>query len=141
RLARLAPRVPGLSAKIADGVTPALCSSAFVHRGVLGYRTVGTLCPNAVLDTMGTRVDDVATPGRFLVVTTVEPTDGQREEIERRAGVVRLARAVPALARWLTKGHATAAIVRPDRTVLCAGRSLASLYTRLPALPRRVAGT
>ncbi|WP_067860255.1 bifunctional 3-(3-hydroxy-phenyl)propionate/3-hydroxycinnamic acid hydroxylase MhpA [Nocardia shimofusensis] len=133
RLVRLAGRVQGVGAKVADGVTPALRESDFVHRAAFRRGLAGTLCPNPAVDERGRRLDEVA-PGRFLVVTTVRPTDGQRDEIERRGGVVIQAKAGSGLARWLREGHATAAIVRPDRMVLRAGRSLSSLHTWLPTM-------
>ncbi|MGW0041304.1 bifunctional 3-(3-hydroxy-phenyl)propionate/3-hydroxycinnamic acid hydroxylase MhpA [Rhodococcus sp. NPDC003348] len=131
RLAPLTARIPTLGAKITDGVTPALRPSALVHRGGLRRGLAGTLCPNPVLGTDGRRLDDAA-PDRFVVVTSIEPTDGQRYEIERRGAVVLRAPAGSDLAHWLARGHVTAAVVRPDRTVMRAGRSLSSLYTTLP---------
>ncbi|MDV7268795.1 3-(3-hydroxyphenyl)propionate hydroxylase, partial [Rhodococcus oxybenzonivorans] len=73
----------------------------------------------------------------FLLVTTIEPSAGQRYEIERRGAVVVPAPPGSDLGRWLADGHATAAIVRPDRTVMQTGRSLAALYTGIPAFRSR----
>ena len=36
------------------------------------------------------------------------------------------------LARWLGRANVRAAVVRPDRTVMCAGRDAAALCARVP---------
>ncbi|GAB2636293.1 bifunctional 3-(3-hydroxy-phenyl)propionate/3-hydroxycinnamic acid hydroxylase MhpA [Nocardia goodfellowii] len=124
-------RMPGFSATVTDSATPRLCRSTFVRRPALATRCLaGTLCPNAVLDTGG-RLDDVA-PDTFLIVSTVEASPGQRREITRRGGVIIEVAPTSALGRWLRRGRAAAAIVRPDRTVMATAGSLASLYTLLP---------
>lgn len=131
RLAPLAARIPGLSAKVTDSATPALYPSAFVHRNPVRRGLVGALCPNPVLDGDGRRLDDTV-PARFLFVTAREPSAGQRYEIERRGAVVVPAPPGSHLGRWLAGGHAVAAIVRPDRTVMRTGRSLSALHTAIP---------
>ncbi|MFC0447232.1 bifunctional 3-(3-hydroxy-phenyl)propionate/3-hydroxycinnamic acid hydroxylase [Rhodococcus jostii] len=131
-LAPLAGGIPGLSAKVTDSATPALHPSAFVHRNPVARGLAGTLCPNPVPDGDSRRLDDTV-PARFLFVTTREPSAGQRYEIERRGAVVVSAPPGSDLGCWLAGGHAAAAIVRPDRTVMRAGRSLAALHTELPA--------
>ncbi|AWK70363.1 3-(3-hydroxyphenyl)propionate hydroxylase [Rhodococcus oxybenzonivorans] len=136
RLAPLAGRVPGVAAKITDSTTPALRRSEFVHRPAPAWGLAGNLCPNPILDGDGRRLDD-STPARFLLVTTIEPSAGQRYEIERRGAVVVPAPPNSDLGRWLADGYATAAIVRPDRTVMQAGRSLAAIYTGIPAFRSR----
>jgi 3-(3-hydroxy-phenyl)propionate hydroxylase len=83
----------------------------------------GRLCPNATLAD-GTRFDDTAA-GRFTLVTTHTPPAAERAELERRD--IKLVRADGDLRRWLHRGHATAALVRPDGTVLRAGRDLPEL--------------
>jgi 3-(3-hydroxy-phenyl)propionate hydroxylase len=77
--------------------------------------------------------------GRLALVTTVPPTIRQRARIERFGAVVVPAPASTPLHAWLTQGRAHAAIVRPDGTVLRAGRGLAALCTALPR-PERPAG-
>jgi 3-(3-hydroxy-phenyl)propionate hydroxylase len=42
------------------------------------------------------------------------------------------------LGRWLRRGGATAAIIRPDRTAMQAGRRLASLCDALPSFTAAV---
>jgi 3-(3-hydroxy-phenyl)propionate hydroxylase len=84
----------------------------------------GRLCPNATLPD-GTRLDDTSHRG-FLLVTTVEPTTTQQRELALRG--VRLVRATAGsqLDAWLSSGHATCALVRPDFTVMQSGRGLAA---------------
>jgi 3-(3-hydroxy-phenyl)propionate hydroxylase len=48
----------------------------------------------------------------------------------RRGVVVLVADNGSELQKWLRRGRATAAIVRPDRTVMCAGRDIAALCGR-----------
>ncbi|WP_433462667.1 hypothetical protein [Spirillospora sp. CA-128828] len=95
-----------------------------------GRALAGRLCPNAPLDG-GRRFDDVAA-GRFAIVTATEPSAGQRAEIERRGAVVITTGPGDALDHWLRRGRVGAAIVRPDGTVLRAGR-LSALHTAVPA--------
>ncbi|WP_433473051.1 bifunctional 3-(3-hydroxy-phenyl)propionate/3-hydroxycinnamic acid hydroxylase [Spirillospora sp. CA-142024] len=129
----VAPRlrlVPGLREQIANSATPALRRSGLVARSRPGRALAGRLCPNAPLDG-GRRFDDVAA-GRFAIVTATEPSAGQRAEIERRGAVVITTGRGDALDHWLRRGRVDAAIVRPDGTVLRAGR-LSALHTVLPA--------
>ncbi|MBC2592454.1 bifunctional 3-(3-hydroxy-phenyl)propionate/3-hydroxycinnamic acid hydroxylase MhpA [Rhodococcus aetherivorans] len=133
RIAPLVRWIPGLSARVTDSATPALCPSAFVHRKPFPGYLAGALCPNVILDIDGHRFDD-ATPALFMLVTAIPPTEAQRYEIERRGAFVVPAPPDSALGRWLASRGATVAIVRPDRTVMRAGRSLSALYTMLPAL-------
>jgi 3-(3-hydroxy-phenyl)propionate hydroxylase len=130
----LAPRlhlVPGLRARILSSQTPALRRSALVERPALRRGLAGTLCPNAILDD-GRRYDDIAA-GSFAVITAAEPTEAQRAHIKQRGAVLLTARPGTELHRWLRRGHARAAVVRPDGTVLRSGRDLATLCATLPA--------
>jgi 3-(3-hydroxy-phenyl)propionate hydroxylase len=103
--------------------TPALRRSGLVSRPRLRRGLAGRLCPNAPLPA-GHRFDDVAA-GRFALVTTEIPTAAVRAELERRDVV--LVTAGADLRHWLRRGRATAALVRPDGTVLRAGRDLSEL--------------
>ncbi len=59
---------------------------------------------------------------------TTEPLDAAHDELlTRRGAVVLVAEHDSELEKWLRRGHATAAIVRPDRTVMRAGRDPAAL--------------
>ena len=127
----LVPRlrlIPGMRHRVLDSATPALHRSALVvHRGRIAHRLAGTLCPNPVMPD-GRRLDDWLTTG-FTLVTAEPLTAGNQ------ASGVRVVVAPPdsELARWLGRGCARAAIVRPDRTVMCAGRDAAALCARIPA--------
>jgi FAD binding domain len=79
----------------------------------------------------GRRFDDVA-GGRFAVVTTADAAPEHRAEVEERGGVLVPAAPGTPLHRWLRRAHATAAIVRPDGTVLRAGCNLSELRAALP---------
>jgi len=117
--------VPGLRDKVVDSTTPALHPSALVSRSRRGRRLAGTLCPNPLLPG-GQRLDDVLGP-RFALITT-EPLDVADEALLRGRGVeVLVAERGSELGRWLRRGRAMAAIVRPDRTVMRAGRDTAAL--------------
>ncbi|HEX2893672.1 MAG TPA: bifunctional 3-(3-hydroxy-phenyl)propionate/3-hydroxycinnamic acid hydroxylase [Marmoricola sp.] len=117
-----APRLhhaPGLRQRLLDGETPRLSRSALVVRQPL-QRLPGRLCPNVPL-VDGSTFDD-AGDGRFVLVTR-QPLDDARRDQLASLGVrlVEVAASSP-LGRWLASGRASAALVRPDHTVMCAGR-------------------
>ncbi|MEH0841213.1 bifunctional 3-(3-hydroxy-phenyl)propionate/3-hydroxycinnamic acid hydroxylase [Micromonospora sp. CPCC 205711] len=121
----VAPRlhlVPGLTDLATDSRTPPLHRSDLVVRPRLRRGLAGGLCPNAIIDG-DRRFDDVAA-GRFAIVTSIEPSAAQRADIEQRGAVLIVARPASELHRWLGTGAARAAVVRPDGTVLHAGRRL-----------------
>ncbi|MFI5507185.1 bifunctional 3-(3-hydroxy-phenyl)propionate/3-hydroxycinnamic acid hydroxylase [Mycobacterium sp. NPDC051804] len=122
--------VPGLRKKIVGSRTPALHRSAFVGRTYVPGQLPGTLCPNQLCSD-GRRLDDVLGDG-FTVVTAILPTDAQRSALDARGVAVHVAAPGSELAEWLRDGHATAAVIRPDRTVMCAGRDLQKLYEVVP---------
>ena len=131
----VAPRlrlVPRVSRLVLSSETPALRGGELVVRPRLRRSLAGRLCPNAALED-GRRLDDLA-GGRFAVVATAGGSPEQRAEIEGRGGVLVSARPGNPLHRWLRRGHATAAIVRPDGTVLRAGPDLSALCAALPHL-------
>jgi 3-(3-hydroxy-phenyl)propionate hydroxylase len=68
----------------------------------------------------------------FALITTVRPYAFQRALLEEHGAVVHIAEPGRELAHWLRRGRATAAIVRPDRTVMRAGRNLSELCALLP---------
>ena len=122
--------LPGVGSKIISGRTSALRKSAFVVKTGKPRQLSGTLCPNFVLAD-GKRLDNVAGDG-FLVVTIAAPTEGQRAALgERGAGII-VGQPGSELDRWLRHGRATAAIVRPDRTVMQASRRLSTLGDAIP---------
>ncbi|MFI6317160.1 hypothetical protein ACIBG8_06565 [Nonomuraea sp. NPDC050556] len=132
--AALAPRLhllPGFKQRILSSATPPLPRSSLVAGPRLRRRTLaGRLCPNPILDGER-RFDDVAA-GRFAMLSSAPATAAQQAEVEQRGGILLLARPGSELHRWLRRGHVTAAIVRPDGTVLRAGRDLSSLCANLP---------
>jgi 3-(3-hydroxy-phenyl)propionate hydroxylase len=122
--------IPGVRAKIVDSTTPALHSSELVVKSRGRRQLAGRLCPNAVLAD-GKRLDEVV-GARFAVVTSAPLNPSQQDEITRRGAVVVTAPPGTDLALWLRAGRASAAVVRPDRTVLCAGRNLAETCDAVP---------
>jgi 2-polyprenyl-6-methoxyphenol hydroxylase-like FAD-dependent oxidoreductase len=117
--------VPGLRGKVVDSTTPALHSSALVRNARRRHQLTGTLCPNPLLPD-DHRLDDIL--GNGFAVITNNPLGAEAEASLRRRGVVvLLAEPGSELAAWLRRGRAAAAIVRPDRTVMHAGRDVAAL--------------
>lgn len=133
RLARrfVVPRlhvIPGMRAKVLDSETPALSGSTLVRTPWRSRGPVGRLCPNPLLPS-GSRLDDEIGQG-FAVLSTAPLTMAQRDVAERRGAAVHIA--TGQLAAWLRARHATAAVIRPDRTVMRAGRDLTALCEALP---------
>jgi 3-(3-hydroxy-phenyl)propionate hydroxylase len=122
--------VPGLRKKVIDSRTPALHRSAFVNRARVPRQLAGTLCPNPVLANRR-RLDSILGDG-FALITTVAPTDVQRRLLQERGAVTHVADPDGGLADWLRRAHVSSAIVRPDRTVMCAGRDMPRICELLP---------
>lgn len=122
--------VPGLRDKLVESRTPALRRSALVSKARAPWQLAGTLCPNPVTAD-GIRLDAVLGNG-FAMVTTKRPLAFQCALLEERGAVVHIAELGSELAHWLRRGRATAAIIRPDRTVMCAGRDLNALCAAVP---------
>jgi len=118
-------RLPGLRDRVTDSRTPPLHRSALVHRSYLPGRLGGTLCPNAV-DPDGLRLDDLLGNG-FAIVTAQAPNAGILKAAEQYGAAVHVVTPGSELADWLRNGNARAAIIRPDRTVLRAGRDVGEL--------------
>jgi 3-(3-hydroxy-phenyl)propionate hydroxylase len=116
--------IPGLRDKVVDSATPPLHASALVCKSRRG-RLAGTLCPNPLLPG-DIRLDDAAGSG-FAMITVNRPAAPDEALLERRGIAVLVAPPGSALHAWLRRGRATAALVRPDRTVMRAGRDLAAL--------------
>jgi 3-(3-hydroxy-phenyl)propionate hydroxylase len=122
--------VPGLREKIIDSRTPALRRSTLVAKGRGPRHLAGTLCPNPVVASRE-RLDTILGNG-FALVTAVRPRAFQCAMLEARGAVIHVAEHGGELESWLRRGHAAAAIVRPDRTVMCAGRNLNALCDAVP---------
>jgi 3-(3-hydroxy-phenyl)propionate hydroxylase len=127
--------VPGLHDKLAESRTPPLRRSALVTKAHAPWQLAGTLCPNPVVAEDG-RLDDVV-GNSFAMVTTKRPLAFQCASLEERGTVIHVAEHGTELERWLRRGRATAAIIRPDRTVMCAGRNLSALCAAVPQFRRR----
>ncbi|WP_082946748.1 bifunctional 3-(3-hydroxy-phenyl)propionate/3-hydroxycinnamic acid hydroxylase [Mycobacterium sp. ACS4054] len=117
--------IPGLREKVVDSKTPALRRSAWVCASRQPRRLAGTLCPNPRVG-QGIRLDDALGAG-FALITTARPTAADEAALRRRNVAVLVADADSPLGSWLRRGRASAALVRPDRTVARAGRDLAAL--------------
>ena len=129
----IAPRlhwIPGLRDRLLDGETPPLRRSGLVEGHGLRRSLNGRLCPNALLSD-GSRLDDGDTGG-FTLVTTVAPATLEAATLADRGIRVVLAEPATELHAWLTAGHATAALVRPDHTVMRAGRDVGPLCEAAP---------
>lgn len=130
----VAPRlhlIPGLRAKFTDSTTPRLHRSALVRRSLSGSGLTGRLCPNPLLDN-DSRLDDVLGIG-FALVSRTSPDQDDLDLITGRGARFHHAEPGSELAAWLAVGRATAAVVRPDHTVMCAGRDVSVLCRALPA--------
>jgi 3-(3-hydroxy-phenyl)propionate hydroxylase len=88
------------------------------------------LCPNPVL--VGSKRLDEVVGARFAVVTSAPLNPSQQADMASRGTVVVTAHPGTELDLWLRAGRATAAVVRPDRTVLCASRNLAEVCNAVP---------
>ncbi|WP_234834680.1 bifunctional 3-(3-hydroxy-phenyl)propionate/3-hydroxycinnamic acid hydroxylase MhpA [Mycolicibacterium stellerae] len=123
-------RIPGLSDKVVDSSTPALRRSALVHRSRRRGGLAGKLCPNPVLPD-GRRLDETLGSG-FALICAVPVGAEQRARLQQRGAAFHIAGADTDLADWLRRGHAAAAIVRPDRTVMRAGGQIDELCDAVP---------
>ncbi|WP_197694069.1 bifunctional 3-(3-hydroxy-phenyl)propionate/3-hydroxycinnamic acid hydroxylase [Mycobacterium sp. 852002-40037_SCH5390672] len=117
--------LPGLRHRIVDSTTPALHSSALVGNSPLPRRLAGRLCPNPLMPD-GRRLDDVLGAG-FALITTVRPSAADEASLRRRGVDIVIPQPGDALAGWLRRGRANAAMVRPDRTVARAGRDVTAV--------------
>lgn len=121
--------IPGIRKTVVGSATPPLRDSELVL-GSRWRRLAGSLCPNPLLPE-GKRFDEVV-GRRFAVISSIPLSPGQRGEMERRGAVVISAHSGTELGRWLRSGRATIAVVRPDRTVLKAGRNLSDVINAVP---------
>lgn len=129
----LAPRlhwVPGLRDRILDSETPRLTRSALVMKGQAWRPLNGRLCPNAPV--RGSKRLDEVTRGGFVVLTTVALSHQQQALVAERGADAVLVAPGSELHQWLSAGRATAALVRPDYTVMQAGRDAAAVCEAVP---------
>ena len=121
---------PGIREKIVDSTTPALHASELVLKSPQRRQLAGRLCPNTIL-VDGKRLDTVVGPS-FAVITSTPLNPSQQDEMTRRGAAVVIAHPGTELALWLQAGRARAAVVRPDRTVMCAGRDIDEVFRKVP---------
>ncbi len=129
----IAPRlhwIPGLRERLLDSETPPLHTSALVEERGPRKSLNGRLCPNALLAD-GHRYDDVSRGG-FVLVTRVPLSPQQQVMLAHRGTEVLQAEPGSPLDQWLADGRAAAALVRPDFTVMRAGRDVARLCDASP---------
>lgn len=122
--------VPGLRAKVTDSRTPPLRSSTLLRRSPRTRGIAGHLCPNVVLDS-DIRLDEQLGL-RFGVITRVALSAAQQEIVTARGARTVHAAAGSELDRWLRRHYVKAAVVRPDGTVMTAGRDLAAVCHGVP---------
>lgn len=120
--------IPGLRDRLLDSTSPALPHTALVDKA----RPAGTLCPNA--DTGdGRRLDSVLGNG-FTVVTNRPLGAADAAVVSGHGAGTYVAAPGSEVAAWLRDLGADAAIVRPDRTVMRAGRDVSELCRSLPTM-------
>ena len=123
-------RLPGLSAKVVDSRTPRLRRSALIRGSRAPWSLAGTLCPNPVI--AGRQRLDAELGTGFAIITATAPAPSVRALITQRGAVLHVAAPGSELSRWLRHGRADAAIIRPDRTVMKAGKDIGALCGSLP---------
>jgi 3-(3-hydroxy-phenyl)propionate hydroxylase len=123
-------RLPGTRANAAEGVTPGLRRSALVIKDRGRGGLAGSMCPNPVLAD-GKRFDEVV-GNQFALITSTSLNPGVGDEVVRRGAVVIQAAPGSELDGWLRKGRVNAAIVRPDRVVMQAGRNAEVICAAVP---------
>ena len=131
--AAIVPRlylIPGMRSRVVNSKTPALHRSALVVKTWRPRQLPGTLCPNPVLPNGG-RLDTVLRNG-FALISAEPLSPTRRERLRQRGAVAVIATPDGELARWLRRGGARAAIIRPDRVVMQAGRRPLALGDAIP---------
>lgn len=116
--------------QIADSTTPPLGRSGWVA-GRRRDRLAGHLCPNVDID--GRQLDEIVGTG-WALVTAEAPAPSDATTMTARDCVVIEAPPSSELAAWLRRGRATAALVRPDRTVLASGSDVSALCATVATL-------
>jgi len=129
----LAPRlhvIPGLRTRLVNSSTPPLRRSALIAKSWRPHGLAGSLCPSPVTGD-GARLDTLLGNGFALI--TASPLEPSRiEELRLRGATVITAQPGTQLAQWLRDGRALGAVVRPDGTVMQAGRRLRPLCDAIP---------
>jgi 3-(3-hydroxy-phenyl)propionate hydroxylase len=121
---------PVVRRQVTDSTTPPLSVTIGGERSRRD-RLAGHLCPNPLIGSR--RLDDVLGTGWGLV-TTKPPAPSAAPDLAARDCLVVRAAPTSDLATWLDTGRATAALVRPDRTVLASGHDVPALCALLTTL-------
>ncbi|MGH3717181.1 MAG: hypothetical protein ACRDT4_27520, partial [Micromonosporaceae bacterium] len=118
-----AVRLPGFATAALRNVSPRLRAGPLVRRRLLLDPLPGTLCPQPWVNVDGVRrrLDDVLGEG-FAVVSAGAPHPALASLARRLYAPVLPVRRGDPLATWLRRGHAGAALLRPDRVVLATAR-------------------
>jgi hypothetical protein len=135
----LAPRlnrIATFSSHILNSETPPLKRTELAARRGLRSSLPGRLCPNAQAGE-GRRFDALV-GGQFAVVTSDKPSPRQAADLDRLGAVLVTTSAGTDLHQWLRGAKATSALVRPDGTVMRAGRNLTEVCSALASV--RVSG-
>ncbi len=123
-------RVPGARERLLDSETPPLRGSELVEAHGPRRSLHGRLCPNTVV-VDGRRYDDVTGNG-FVLVTGVPLSPQQHAVLADRGTEVLQVNPGTPLFQWLSEGRAAAALVRPDCTVMRAGRDVERICEAAP---------
>jgi 3-(3-hydroxy-phenyl)propionate hydroxylase len=121
---------PMVRRQVTDSTTPPLSVGSWGGASRRD-RLAGRLCPNPVID--GRRLEDVLGAGWGLI-TAQAPSPSTTSSLAALDCVAVHAARGGDLAAWLDGGRATAALVRPDRTVLASGHDVSQLCALLSAL-------
>jgi 3-(3-hydroxy-phenyl)propionate hydroxylase len=122
--------IPGIRIRLVSSRTPNLRCSALVVRSRRPRQLGGSLCPNSLLAN-GERLDALLRNG-FALITVKPLTATQQARLRERGATLLTVEPDAELGRWLRQGRADAAIVRPDRTVMQAGRRIGTLCDAVP---------
>ena len=122
--------LPPIQGMVTAAGTPAMHKSALVIKSRRRRELAGQLCPNPVLP-QGIRLDSVIAH-RFALIAASTLGQQQRNELDRRGAAVVFAEPGSELARWLKRGQATAAIIRPDGSVMQAGPDTQTICDAMP---------
>jgi 3-(3-hydroxy-phenyl)propionate hydroxylase len=126
------PRLPGVRARVLDSETKPLTANRWIS-GRRRDRLAGTLIPNHRI--AGQRFDELNRDG--LTIVALRPVAAQLAEmgLSRQYALIEVTWDHD-LGSWLRDGGATAAIVRPDSTVLASSRSARAILNQLATLQR-----
>ncbi|THJ08675.1 bifunctional 3-(3-hydroxy-phenyl)propionate/3-hydroxycinnamic acid hydroxylase [Nocardioides sp.] len=135
-----APRlslVPGLRARVVSSETSRLHGAPWITAGRRD-KLAGRLCPNPVMPD-GRRLDEHRAR-RFALVTPAPLSASDLATLAGRQCLVVDSSTTPDLQSWLISANATAAVVRPDGTVMQSGNNPSMLCAAVAVMVRRGSG-